>query len=255
MKTPVAAILLGIVCAANAQLEVLPAETGQAAFAGTVIPLSVLFHNPGTRVLKSPLRLRLYAAGSDLAAPLGNVRDWKTLEVLPGQTVLEKISLPMPAVRQKTPVLVQWLDDSNRAIGRTDVTVYPTNLLQALRPLTAQKPIGISDSDGALNRLLSPAGLETSPIANFDGKLAAFLSPPDELRKDIERLANAGAAVIWIKIGPTREIYCAPYGKGAVAILQLPNLDALNSDPLAQLDLIRAAELAAKSNTPLFANH
>ena len=60
---------------------------------------------------------------------------WKTLEVLPGQTVVESAELNFPAVNAETRFVIQWLAGADRVLGVSDALVYPTNPLAQLLPL------------------------------------------------------------------------------------------------------------------------
>ena len=96
--------------------------------------ISATFHNAGGQDFKNQISTRISQASSATAVSLGE-RPWKELQVLPGQTVLESAQLDFPAVKAETKFLVQWVQNSNSVIGKTEVLVYPTNLLHELKLL------------------------------------------------------------------------------------------------------------------------
>src|SRR5205807_9762786 len=80
-------------------------------------PLSTLF--PYTTLFRS--RTRMYQVSSSTAAPFGQPETWKTLQIPSGQTVLESGAFDFPEVKAVTRFLVQWIDEADRIIGKTDV--------------------------------------------------------------------------------------------------------------------------------------
>ena len=52
--------------------------------------------------------------------------------------------MDFPSVRAETPFLIQWIDGSNRVVGETPILVYPTNLLEQLKPLLGGSRWGCS---------------------------------------------------------------------------------------------------------------
>src|SRR5579862_7212568 len=117
-----------------AQLQLLPDRELQQVFAGRAREIAVVWHNAGRQPAKAEIHTRVFQTTSATAVQLGEYL-WKNLQVLPGQTVLESAQLDFPDVKAETRFLVQWLENTNRVIGVTEVRVYPTNLLKELRPL------------------------------------------------------------------------------------------------------------------------
>jgi hypothetical protein len=238
----------------TAQLEI---KSGEAAvFGGGTQQFSVMIHNPQNVEVEGDVRFRLYQAGSSTAAPIGEPHEWRKLRVLPGQTVLETASLDFPALNAKSRLIVQWLNNDNKVLGRTDITVYPSNVLSGLKPLLRGSDLGIWDPTAVLKPSLKQNGVETSDLqdsglASFQGRLA-IIGPnssadqmPETFARSIESLVTRGVAVVWIqpppsgKERPKPSFYLVPSGKGAAVLVQ-PELVANFSDnPKAQESLVQ----------------
>ena len=162
-----------------AELEWVPDGTPQSVFGGADRKIRVAFANPTGRTIQTNLRTRLYQASSATAMPLGPARTWKEIEVPPGQTVMESVSLAFPAVNAKTRFLVQWLDTRGRMLGPTEVSVYPTNLLGELEALAGEAPPGLLDPQDRLKPLLLRARIDFDP--RFGHSIYGIFATPREV--------------------------------------------------------------------------
>lgn len=245
---------------AQAQLELVSNTEPHAVFAAGARRVPVVLRNPGQEPVEFAGVTRLFQASSSTAAPLSET-NWKTFRVLAGQTILESAELTFPAVKSETRFLIQWADASRKVIGSTEVMVYPTNLLGALKTLAGEQPLGVFDSQDRLKPLLKAAGVEFEDLANreldsFAGRLAIigpFASSEEisaGLTERISKLADKGAAVVWIQPPPKKsarlkpDFYSVPIGKGIVVIVQARLCSDLANNPVAQLNLIQLAQLA-----------
>jgi hypothetical protein len=245
---------------AQAQLEVLSNAEPHAVFAGGVRRVPVVLRNPGRDPVEFAGVMRLLQTSSSTAAPLSET-NWKTVRVLAGQTILESAELTFPAVKSETRFLIQWADASRKVIGSTEVLVYPTNLLSALKTLTADQPLGVFDPQDQLKPLLKAVGVEFEDLADreldsFTGRLAiigSFASLEEisgGLTDRISKLADKGAAVVWIQPPPKKsarlkpDFYSVPIGKGTVVIAQARLCSDLATSPVAQLNLLELAQWA-----------
>ena len=246
---------------ARAQLELLPGREPQEVFAGDARPVRVTFHNPAGTALDIKLRTQLYQAGSAIVIPLGAPRPWKELQFLPGQTVLESMALDFPDVKAETKFLVQWLADSNRVIGATEVLVYPTNLLAELKPLTDGRSPGVFDPQNQLKPLLKNLKLDFVDLAdcglgNFSGRLAVIgpfqsrAQMREGLADQIKALAKRNVAVVWLQPPPEKRdklspsFYSVLENTNAVVVVQADLVSDLAENPRAQLDLVYFCKLA-----------
>jgi hypothetical protein len=256
---------------ARGALQVIPADEPARVFAGGARRLSVVWQNTGDSTVASGLRIRLLQTSSATAVTLGEW-PWKPLQVLPGQTVLDYATLDVPAVQAETRFLVQWLENTNRILGTTELMVYPTNLLSELKALAGQDlPVGVFDPANVLKPLLKAVGvefenLEDSGIADFRGKLA-ILGPfasrdqaPGDLPERVEKLARTGAGVVWLQPPPAPRGKLQPsfrtlsLGNGAVVVVQSQLTANLASDPQAQLNLVHFCRLAREPEPPQLPN-
>ena len=246
---------------ARAQLELLPGREPQELFAGNARTVRVTFHNPADAMLDLNLHTQLYQAGSATVIPLGTPRPWKEFQLLPGQTMFESIALDFPNVKAETKFLVQWLADSNRIIGTTEVLVYPTNLLAELKPLADGQALGVFDPQNQLKPLLKKLQLDFTDLAecgleNFLGRLAVIgpfqskAQMPEGLPGRVKALAKRNVAVVWLQPPPEKRdklspsFYSVRENTIAVVVVQADLVADLAENPQAQLDLVYFCKLA-----------
>jgi hypothetical protein len=247
----------GVACA---QLQLLPDREPQRVFAGAARKITVIWHNAGDKSAVADVRMRLYQASSATAAPLSE-KAWKKIEILPGQTVLESAPMDFPAVNAETRFLIQWLEGTNQVIGKTEVWVYPTNLLSELKPLLGEESLGVLDPNDELKPLLKQNHVEFSDLGeaaleDFQGKLAIIgpFSTKAQMREGlapaIQKITRKGVAVVWIQPppGPKDQIkpsfYIVPEGKGSVVVVQADLVAKLPENLKSQLNLVYFCKLA-----------
>jgi hypothetical protein len=271
MKSRNTWLLLGIACcwtgAAHAELQPLPDREPPRVFAGDARKITVIWHNAGDKAVGAEMRIQLYQTSSATAAPLSE-KAWKKIEILPGQTLLESASMDFPAVNAETRFLIQWLEGTNQVVGKTEVLVYPTNLLAELKTLVGEENFGILDPNDELKPLLKQNHVEFSDLGetaleDFQGKLA-IIGPfqtkahmREGLAETIQKIARKGAAIVWLQPppGPRDPIkpsfYIVPEGKGSVVVVQPDLVANLPENPKSQLNLIYFCKLALNP-TPYF---
>jgi hypothetical protein len=242
------------------QLAIRSVDALQSFFPGESMVRVFVSNRSGSPISKMS-RVRVYQEASATAA-LFSEMNWKKLDVLPGQTVLETAIVPLPAVTWETRFLLQWLDDSGSVLGSSVAIVYPTNLLKELAILAGHQALGVYDPADELKSLLTNQGVEVADlqscgIAQFTGRLAVigpFLSKEEiypGLKRQIKRLAERGVAVLWIEPppGPADELQPSfsiqLTGKGCLVIIQAELVTHLAASPEAQSHLVRLARLTA----------
>lgn len=255
--------------AALVQLEFQPGARPQSIFAGAARNISVIWHNPADKPVEEPIRTELYQTTSSTVVLLAKA-DWKTLETLPQQTVLESAQLDFPAVKAETIFLVRWIAsaENNTILGQTEVRVYPTNLLAELKPLLRGGSIGVFDPQNELKPLLKclPVkyeDLENTGPTNYSGKLAVVgpfanrAQMPRNFAKEIKGLARRGVAVVWILPAPEENakllpsFYTVMEKANPVIIVQPELLADLPDNPESQQNLIDLCKHALKPEPPV----
>jgi hypothetical protein len=244
---------------AHAQLLLLP-EPPQVVFAGNERTVNLRWHNTGAKTAEVDVRTRIYQTSSATAVPVSDTA-WKTLRVLPQQTVLESASLDFPEVKAETEFLVQWLDNSNHVLGRTEVLVYSTNLLAELKPLLEGETLGVLDPNNELKPLLRQnevrfVDLGQATLEDFSGRLA-ILGPfkskaqlPEDAVKRTQAMAKNGVAVVWLQPptdprDPLRpSYYSVTSGTNAIVVVQSGVVAGLAESPQAQQRLVQLCRLA-----------
>jgi hypothetical protein len=242
-----------------AQLQLVPDVQPQRVLAGDSRKVTVIWHNEGDKTVEDEIQMRILQTSSATAVQFSE-RAWKKLPVLPGQTVVESAQLDFPMVKEETKFLIQWLTDSNRVIGRSEVFVYPTNLLAALKPLAGDQALGIFDPLNQLKPILKNLKLKFTDLENLDleifsGRLAIigpFQSSAqirEGLPKQIQALARKGAAIVWLQPPPEKlsklrpSFYSVSEGQAVVLIVQPELVPDLPNNPKSQLNLIYFCKL------------
>ena len=246
----------------QAQLGIVAGAEEQAVFCGEGRLVRLVIRNRDDNSVGASLRLRLHQTTTATTVLLREAA-WKPLQVLPGQTVLETATLDFPPVHAETRFLIQWLDGTNTVLGKTEVRVFPTNLLATLRTLAGESPLGVFDPADQLKPLLRPLEVPFQDLAEdgtdkFVGKLAVF-GPFESKQKmraslsgDIRVLAKRGVAVVWLQPPPAKRaplrpsFYTVRVGDGTVVVAQASLVAHLSESPEAQLNLLRLAELALR---------
>jgi hypothetical protein len=258
-------LLTAVLCAPGpvcAQVEIPTNGAPQSVFCGDQRIIYVTWRNAADEIFTADVRLRLWQTSSATATQLADI-PWKTLEVLPRQTVLESAHLNFPPVKAGTTFLVQWLAGSNHLLGTTEVTVYATNLLDELKPLLGDhaQDFGVLDPHRQIRTALNHAGIKFTDLgetglADFSGRLA-LVGPcrPDDMEWDglagrISQLALKGTPVIWIQAAPSRQLqltpsfYLVPKNETAVVVVEPGLVADLPDNPQSQLNLIHFCQLA-----------
>jgi len=254
---------------ASAQLTLVPDSRPQSVFAGSNRKISVVWRNTGDEVADVELRFRLYQ-GTAATAVLLNEAPLRRVKVLPGQTVSDSAVLDFPAVRAETRFMVQWLDGTNRLLGTTHVSVYPTNLLGELKLLAGDNTgLGLYDPHNQIKPVVRSLGLqfadlEGTGLENFSGKLAV-LGPfmqsaaiPTGFANRVKNLASNNVAVVWLvpppdkydKPRPSFYAVSVPGCTNAIVVAQADTVASLADDPRAQLNLLHFCRLALRPEEP-----
>jgi hypothetical protein len=270
MKLPGTWMALAMVCfwpvAVIAQLQLLPDKDLPRVFVGEARHIAVVWHNGGDKIFEGEIRMRMLQTTSATAVQSGE-EAWKKLQVLPQQTVVESVRLDFPAVKAETKFLVQWLENTNHILGKTEVLVYPTNLLAELKPLAGGEALGVFDPQNQLKPLLKNlkidfVDLENSDLENFAGKLAIigpFQSKAqmrEGLANQIKALAKMGAAIVWLQPPPGKRdklspsFYSVPKKQIAVVVVQPDLVEDLPDNPQSQLNLVFFCKLALHPQPP-----
>lgn len=265
------AVALVLAAVASSAVEVVPSASPQQVFAGGARAVEVRFRNDAATPSRVEVRLHLFQLTSATAAPVGGARVWKTLAVLPGQTVVESAGVEVPSVRVSTRFAARWLDAGGRLLGVTELWAHPDNLLDALKLLVGGQPIGVAESRPGLQLVLAARGIPVAELKRaedcnrFRGRLAFVANQPEstqgELRLEPALLARAkeGLAVVWFQTPPAISPPALPVvervrvGRGTVLLAPASTLDNLAHSPTAQLALVRLAELALSPPAQLLA--
>jgi len=226
---------------AVAQIELVVDAEPPAVFAGRPQNIHVTLRNIGDTIAKSETQTLLFQLTSATAVPIGNARPWKRLKIQPRQTVLETLTLEFPPVRSSTRFRVELL-----GIGSTEVIDYPNDLLRQLSALAGEQPLGVYDPDGQLKPLLKEAAVtvadfETEPT---DCKLALVWSGAASLPDSITSRVKRGMSTVWIRSSTIPTTYAVHREAGVIVVAPASTVRGLADSPLAQLNLIRDAELA-----------
>ncbi|NQU11323.1 hypothetical protein HQ590_11060 [bacterium] len=242
---PADALVVGLALlplTASAQLELVPGDV-QHVFAGKPQIVRVMFHNPTDKPAATELTTRLWQVSSGAVMPVGEAQPWKELEVLPRQTVLETIELTFPEVAAPTRFRVQW-----GGLGRTDIDVYPPNLLKQLGTLVGEKALAVWDPDDHLRGLLRAAKTE---FADYESEtptapLAIVWTSTARLPDLIVERVRKGMAAVWVRPQQLLVATAMSLGQGMVLVVPESLLVGLAESPAKQAELVRLANLALR---------
>ena len=260
----------GVPNAGFTQLAIVTNREPHRIFSGNAKIIPVVIHHAGSQSFNGEIRAQLWQISAVTAVKLGEPMA-KIFQSLPSQTVQESVSLDFPFVKAETKFLIEWLADTNRVIGQTEVLVFPPNLLTELKVLFHGENLGVLDANGALKPSLKKNGiefldLEEMALEDFSGKLA-ILGPfqsqaqmREGLAQAIQQIARKGVAVVWIQPPPNPRdeiqpsFYIVPEGKGAVVVVQPDLVANFAENPKSQLNLIYFCKLALHPVPPALPN-
>ena len=227
--------------AATAQIELVSDAEPPAVFASQLQNLHITLRNAGDTLATNDVQILLYQLTSATSVPAGKARPWKRIEILPQQTVLETLPIEFPAVRSASRFRVEF-----SGIGSMEVLVYPGDLLKRLNALAGDQPLGIYDPEGQLKPLLKRAVVSSVDfeIESTDSKLAIVWSNAASLPNSITSRVKTGMVVVWIRSSTIPTTYAVRRGNGVIVMAPTSTVRGLADSPLAQLNLIRDAELA-----------
>lgn len=264
----VAATWIAACAMAHGQLQGMAQDSETAVFGGSMASIPVLLRNPGASTVEIALKTRVFQMSSSTVMPLGAAQRWKRVTVLGGQTILESAPVEFPVVRGMTRFEVRWLDDTEEALGRSLVTVYPTNFGVQLAHLIGEKPPGVFDPHGQLTPLLRAAKIEFVDLTQGE-RLTTFqdgiaiLGPfnPNQpavpgLRKRAPAIAARGVNVVLAAVSESEPGNATPRPvkivdsdrKGRLVIVPNEAVSGLSTNALAQQALLQAVRLAQSSN-------
>jgi hypothetical protein len=253
-------LLLSLPVAVAAPLEMVTNEQPQSVFCGAPAEVFAAFHNPAARNFAGEIRTRMIQTTSATAVLLSE-NPGQPLQVPANETVLASATLVFPPVKSETKFLVQWLEDTHRVIGRTEVLVYPTNLLAELKPFAGDEALGVFDPQHELKPLLKKLGLEFTDLEDADlelysGKLAIVgpfqsrMQMREDLPDQLRALAKRGVGIVWLQPPRSRgekltpSFYSLAENTNVLVVVQPELVSNLSGNPQAQLNLIYFCQLA-----------
>ncbi len=263
MKAWLLLLLAGPWLLGAAPLTILPDESPPVLFADQAESVEARFLNPTATNVEVSLRFRLLQAGTATVMPISEVRSWKKLPVLAGQTVVERLAVRLPAVRAETRFLVQWLDEGGQAIGTSDLVAVPPDLLTELKALAGDRPLGVFDPTDQLKPLLPKVGVEFEDLdleglERFRGRLAIVCPAdptqvePSALLRRLTKCRGAGVNLLWFRNVVPAPAQPVPVclrrpGGGTLVLADARGLVGLSGRPDRQRALICLARLAVNA--------
>lgn len=262
-KTSVWAIA-GLLFASSvlAEIEVVPQPQPESVFSGASRQICITLRNSGQEPFQGEMHYALKQKAQGVVAPIARAA-WKKIHILPTQTVIECGNMSFPSVRSPTPFLVQWTIDK-RVVGRTDVLVYPPELLGELKTLIGSQTVGVFDPRNVIKPLLAQhkidyEDLERMELEQFTGAIVIvgpFADPdqmPPRVAARLRKLAARGIPAVWIQ-PPQRAAmpswYFVREGDRLIVIAQDNTVANLAESPTAQLAFIELVKTALQGKDP-----
>ena len=166
---------------------------------------------------------------------------------------------------------MRWLE-ATKLLGVTEVWAHPESILDALKLLAGDLPLGVADATGTLRPVLAAHGLAVDELTSpekwndFRGRLVLLIpqqaAQEGELRLEAAVLARVkeGLTVVWFQPAPKissatpQLVERLRVGRGVVVLAPAATLDGLDHSPAAQLALVSMAERALSPPTQLLAS-
>jgi hypothetical protein len=238
-----------------AQLTVVPAQD-VFLFAGAKGNIPVTVQNAGEEAITQELSYRIYQASSAILVPLGEKAPIPQ-QSFPSLASLT-IALPFtpPEVRAITPFILKvYLNDTE--IGALNITVVPPKVFNRLKELNL-KQILLYEPAPWLRPLLDENGVEITDEPSPDVNLQIVHLPnPDAEMSWRDRASSNSVPTLFItgrgvsgaeKLLPTKSV---PKNDRRAVVLQDWFIPDLQDNPLSQLRLLRAIQLACKPELEL----
>ena len=227
----------------------------QAVFGGRESVLRIELKNTTDREIEGPASFRIWQVTKGVAMPVGEVLEWKRVKILGGQTLLDELRVTLPRVQAGSHFVVK-VRVANDLIGEAIVNAYPANLLRQVQPLLEGGAIGLLETE------LSPApflaqGFDVTAairLKNFSGALLVVGEGVSEAGtvEQIHKWSERGGRVIWLKAADVEKPATIPsalvkrIGRGVIVEVESRALTDLGNSPLAQLNFVRAAQMATR---------
>ncbi len=237
----------------QANLELIASHAEAFVFSGNRREIEVVLHNDSESEVLSHVRMRLYQATSATLAPFGEAQEWKNVRILPGQKIIEHVTIDFPSVRSLTAFQVRWLADGDREIGRTSVNVVPTNVLSQVTVLVSNKTVRLIGTEGVLKEALKRGGVkfeESDSIAGLSGGIA-FIGAgvdPDEIKTSLKRMKHPMTALWFQHFASAMEavpnLYFVQCGQARIAVADARLVNDLGNSAPAQINLLRCIRAA-----------
>lgn len=247
-----------------AQMEATGPVEMQTVFSGEHRVLSVQLSNKGDHMVEHALSTRLWQASSATLMPVGERVPWKTMQILPGQTVLEKLDQSFPDIQTVTLFELAILDSNTNELGRLRVRVCPRDILSQVARLSGGKPPGVLDPENTVKPTLMQQRVlfqdldDNAGFDNFSGALA-IIGPVTRDRRESEAqsqrvtkaLSKRPLSLVWI-LPPQIDGDALPgmwmirYETQAVVMVQSSEIANLATSPTSQIHLLQAVSLARK---------
>jgi hypothetical protein len=249
-------------CGLTAQIEVSAPGEIQTVFSGNNRTLNVQLSNKSTHIAEDLFSTRLWQISSATRMPATDRIQWKKIQILAGQTILEKLDLNLPDVQNITLFDLAFFDTSTNELGHISIRVCPHNILAQISNQSNGKPPGILDPENAIKPALLQHSIlfqdldDNAGFDNFGGGLA-IIGPTGQDKGSFQALSqrvnNALSKkpmnLVWILPTTRREdilpgMWMLRYQSQTVVLVQNSEIANLSTSPASQIHLIQAVSLA-----------
>jgi hypothetical protein len=223
--------------------------------------LTLIWTNRGPEQIEMEIKGAFFQTSSKLALRLP-VEIVEKLRLLLNQAALMPIRIDVPEVRAKTLFVIRWQDVSAKALGKTELNVYPREMLRELETMAGDTALGIFNLDakfetGFRKSKVKIERLEQDGIGGYAGKLliAGGEQAQDSSRETLIALARRGVVIVCIVAHNDDEtlrpnFFARAYGTGVVVFVQEMFLDHFDTNPESQLRLVEICRMATKPGVP-----
>lgn len=214
------------------------------------IPLVVHASAPGPITL----RAQLVQLTADLAIPIGAEVDVSLPQDGPRRRVEVELSTPLPAVARETgfELWIRSRSDGQAAwdmAGQIPLRVYPADLLAPVRRWATAHPLRVKDEHGSLLALLQRERIPVVGVTGAPdprpGRIVTLYAGPRVSGERAKVPIGEGEAVVLFTERQTSgpRVVIERAGWGTAVTVDMPLLDRLATDPLAQRILLELLQL------------
>jgi hypothetical protein len=222
-------------------------------FAGENKSVRLYVKNSANAARKINMESRTYQIATAVAAPLGERKKWKEISIEPGQTIVEKFPITLPAIRTTTTFVLKFYEQDNVVeVGSVQLLVYPEDLLSDLAQFSKTNQLAILDEENYLGTAISKTDYNVTRAKSLEERvqsdkpvvLIVVAEKGSDFGRAAEDLSKWTAGVIWVRRPSALNLDELPIevskkGEATLVTIDRVLLEDFQESPPAQMNLLR----------------